>query len=105
MIKFIKSLQFIVRPSYWLKYASYSEPLDTQINKLLDEGILFTNIGEHTADLGHLKGLWIHGGNYSFCDMNNYMPSRLTIQRAKRVLQKSLIEQSFQKAKRVKGNA
>lgn len=105
MNNFIKSLQFIYKPFYWLKCSPYSEPLDREINKLLDEGILFTNICDHTADLGHVKELWIRGGNYSFCEMNNYMPSRLTIQRAKKVLKKSLIEQSLQEAKKVKGNA
>ena len=100
MLKFIKSLQFIYKPRYWLKFHAYSEPLDKEINKLLDDGVMFTNISEYTADLGHLKNLWISGAE-CFCRMNNYMPSRLTIQRAKKVFKKSLIEQSFQKAKRV----
>jgi hypothetical protein len=102
MIRFIKSLQFIYKPFYWLKFSPYSEFLDKEINKLLDEEILFTNISEYRADLGHLKGLWIDG-NCSFCEMNDYMPSRLTIQRAKKVFKKSIIEQSLQAAKKVKG--
>ena len=42
MLRFIKSLQFIYKPFCWLKFSPYSEPLDKEINKLLDEGILFT---------------------------------------------------------------
>ena len=99
MIRFIKSLQFIYKPFYWIKFNSYSEPLDTEINRLLDDGVYFTNISQYTANLGHLQDLWIDG-NASFCKMNNYQPSRLTVQRAKKVLKKSIIEQSFQKAKK-----
>ncbi len=102
MLRFIKSLQFIYKPSYWLKFSPYSKFLDKEINKLLDDGVLFTNIDEHYATLGHLK-LWIWDLE-SFCSMDNYMPSRLTIQRARRVFKKSLIEQSVQAAKKVKGN-
>lgn len=100
MLRFIKSLQFIYKPSYWLKFSPYSEFLDKEINKLLDNGFLFTNIDECYATLGHLK-LWIWNRE-SFCTMDNHMPSRLTMQRAKKVFKKSLILQSLQAAKKVK---
>jgi len=99
MLRFVKSLQFIFKPVYWLKLHSYSQPLDKEINKLLDDGVLFTNISKDEADLGHLHQLCIFGTD-CFCEINNYMPSRLTVKRAKKVLKKSIIEQSLQEAKR-----
>jgi len=100
MFRFIKSLQFILQPSDWVRGDEYSEPLDKEINRLLDDGVLFTNISDYLATLGHLKHLSIK--DYDFCKMHNYVPSRLTAKRAKDVLKKSLIEESLQAAKKVK---
>jgi single-strand DNA-binding protein len=50
----------------------YSKKLDKEINKLLDEGVKFTNIREYEGfvNLGHLKNIWIY--NYPYALGNCY---------------------------------
>ena len=94
MLKFIKSLQFIYKPKYWLQQHPYCPALDNKINTLLDRGVKFTNIGRYTADLGDLKAIWISGYPFSFgklWEQYPYQPSRLTIKRMHQVLGKSLL--------------
>lgn len=93
MLRFIKSLQFVFKPTYWLKQHSYCPRLDKRINDLLDQGIKFTNIGWYTADLGDLKDIWISGYPFSYGKIWRkypYQPSRLTIKRMQQVLIESL---------------
>ena len=93
MNKFIKSLQFIYKPRYWIKLYPYCPILDKKINNLLNQGIKFTNIHEHTADLGDLKNVWIASYPYGFGRIYlkyKYQPSRLTIKRMQKVLAESL---------------
>jgi hypothetical protein len=76
----------------------YSRKLDKEINRLLDEGVKFTNIREYYGfvDLGHLKNIWIY--NYPYALGNCYditkgkkcMPSRRTCKRLKKELSKVL---------------
>ena len=91
MLKFIKSLQFIYKPSFWLRQYPYCPRLDKKINNLLDEGVKFTNIDWYTVDLGDLKDIWISGYPFSFGKLwrlYDYQPSRLTIKRMRQVLLK-----------------
>jgi hypothetical protein len=94
MLRFIKSLQFVFKPTYWLKQSPYCRILDKNINNLLDRGVKFTNIRQYTADLGDLKEIWIcRGDPFSYGQLwpqCNYQPSRLTIQRMKRAMLKQI---------------
>jgi len=107
MLRFIKSLQFIYKPKYWLRQYPYSPKLDKEINRLLDEGIKFTNIREYEGfvNLGHIEDIWIcHypyalGNCYNITECNGVslqyiskkcMPSRLTCKRLKAELTKVL---------------
>ena len=89
MISFIKSLQFIYKPRYWVMNHPYCPILDKKINVLLDQGVKFTNITGYAADLGDLKEIWLWGYPYAFGKIWNkyhYRPSRLTIKRMRQVL-------------------
>lgn len=87
MKNFIKSLQFIFRPSFWLMNHSYCPVHDTILNKLMDKHD-FTDIGAFTAYLGSVE-IWIANYPYSVgirevsCSSR---PSRLTIVRMKKKL-------------------
>jgi hypothetical protein len=99
MLRFIKSLQFLYKPKYWLKQHPYCPRLDRKINKLLDDGVLFVNIGWYAADLGDLKDIWISGYPFSFgnlWEVYDYQPSRTTIKRMRKVLLKQ-IESNYEK--------
>ena len=90
MIRFIRSLQFIFKPKYWSKLYPYCSMYDKTINELLDAKVKFTNIDCYTADLGHLKNIWIGYPASAYGSQpwkNEYQPSRLTIKRMKRVLE------------------
>ena len=91
MYKSILKLQFIFNFNFWYVEHTYSKPLDKAINQLLDQGIRFTNISECYADLGHIR-VWIANYPYAFCRLRDYMPSRLTCQRAGKVFQESMLE-------------
>lgn len=92
--RFILSLQFIFRPSYWILKDGYSEGWDHKLNKLLDENS-FKNFDYYTAVLGTQK-IWIANHPYaSFTPHGDYSkkvmrPSRLTIKRARKKLLKDM---------------
>lgn len=93
MIKFIKSLQFIFQPKYWLKQYPYCPRLDIKINNYLDQGVKFANIGWYTTDLGDLKGIWIAGYPFAYgklWQVYDYQPSRMTIKRMRQVMLKQI---------------
>lgn len=95
MIKFIKNLQFIFQPSFWVHNYRYCPILDEKINELLDKGVKFTNIRTGYADLGNLTSIWIGNYPYAFGYLYWYgqsMPSRLTVKRMKRVLAECVLE-------------
>lgn len=92
MENFIKNLQFIFKPSYWLMNEPYNSDLDLFINELLDKHE-FENVRNCTAILGGIT-MWIANIPYS-CMMPyenmikpNIRPSRLTIQKGLRKLKK-----------------
>lgn len=93
MKDFFRNLQFIFRPKFWLMNDPYDKDWDNEFNVLLDEHT-FSNIDEHTAKLGDTR-IWI--ANYPFACFKKYensrylynlgkRPSRLTILRAKKLL-------------------
>jgi len=81
-MKFIKSLQFIFKPSYWSMNYDYSSVWDYTLNQLLDKHT-FTKTKIFTVTLGDFE-IWI--GNHPYASMrpvgSNFRASRLTIQRA-----------------------
>lgn len=85
-MKFIKSLQFIFKPSYWVLNHDYNAMWDITLNHLLDK-YNFTMIDEFTAKLGDTI-IWVR--NQPYATMRPYSsnwiipirPSRLTIKRA-----------------------
>lgn len=84
MINFIKSLQFIFKPSYWVMNYNYNKCVDVMVNDLLDR-YEFEYDGEHVAKLGNAK-IWISNVPYAAIRLYNtelegFRPSRLTIQR------------------------
>jgi|GEM_PF-2800259 hypothetical protein len=91
MKDFIKNLQFIFRPSFWLMLIPFNKQWDDKLNELLNNH-KFTNIDHHNADLGNAR-IWIE--NYPYCcfwlrkGIQRYRPSRLTILRAKKILNES----------------
>ena len=92
MKKFILSLQFIFKPSYWLMNYSYSKAHDLKLNELMDNN-KFTNINYYRADLGGVE-IWKTNfpyavGIYELHGISR--PSRLTIQRMGRKLEEDSI--------------
>lgn len=91
MKKFIRSLQFIFNPCYWIMLDRYNKELDILMNVLLDE-YDFIDIGEYRARLGEYE-IWIGNIPYSCMYIVNEdkkiegaRPSRLTIQKGIRKL-------------------
>tara|TARA_R110002020_G_scaffold113236_2_gene260262 strand:- start:7496 stop:7933 length:438 start_codon:yes stop_codon:yes gene_type:complete len=86
MKDFFRNLQFIFKPNFWFMNDPYDKDWDDEFNVLLDEHT-FSNIDEYTAKLGDTK-IWI--SNYPFACFKkgfvNKRPSRLTILRAKKLL-------------------
>lgn len=94
MKNFIKNLQFLFRPSFWLMNHSYSELHDKKLNALMDK-YPFTSINCYTACLGNVE-VWIANypygvGIYGMCRYSR--PSRLTIVRMNRKLIKDQLKE------------
>lgn len=94
MITFLKELQFLFMPHYWVLNHPYNKQVDEFIKYLLDN-YEFTNIGDHTATLGNVT-IWISNHPYASMTLygyryalEKYRPSRLTIKRAKQKLEKA----------------
>ena len=90
---FILGLQFISRPKYWFMNYSYNKEWDEKVKSLLKNN-RFIKMCSYRAKLGDTI-LWIENHPYaSFCtgtpSLTNkeYRPSRLTIHRAKKKLDK-----------------
>ena len=99
ILKFIKNIQFVFRPTYWLMNYSYSKEWDKELNTLMDEHF-FTDFQNCTAKLGDTK-IWVENHPYaSFTKFTlengyHYRPSRLTLLRAKRHLKFSIQNQRY----------
>ena len=101
MIKFLLNLQFIFRPSYWFMLNRFSSEWDKELNELMDKyyfAIIKYPSGEvFTAMLGNTE-VWIENHPYSsFYNAQDIdyverrrRPSRLTILRAKKLLDESI---------------
>lgn len=82
------NLAIVFRPKYWITNHGYNEVWDRELNRLLDEHIIFTNVSEHTAYLGNVC-IWIANHPYaSFVPYSRhsinpkYRASRKTVYRA-----------------------
>jgi hypothetical protein len=88
----LRNLQFLFKPQYWLMNYAYNKEVDKIINDLLDKHELtFKTIpyapykSEYVCMLGDAK-IWVGNIPYAFgtlheTELENYRPSRLTIQR------------------------
>jgi hypothetical protein len=92
MMNFIRNLQFIFKPHYWMMNNPYNEEWDKKLNQLMDKypvefGPRNSIDGAiHTVSFdGNL--VWVENYPYSFATPHSYArdidvrPSRLTIQR------------------------
>lgn len=89
---FFLNLQFIFKPWYWAMNEHYSKDMDIHMNELMDK-YTFTEYNYYTAYLGD-NVIWVTNVPYG-CMVpwnstinNTGRPSRLTIQRGLRKLQK-----------------
>lgn len=89
---FFLNLQFIFKPWYWIMNDQYSKEMDILMNELMDK-YTFTEYDYYTAYLGNIE-IWVTNAPYG-CIVpwnstinNTGRPSRLTIQRGIRKLQK-----------------
>lgn len=91
----VLNLLFIFRPDYWLMNNRFNKEWDDELKSLLDN-YSFRNTGGHYADLGDTK-IWVSNHPYaSFTkDGNDKRPSRLTIWRAKKILNKQIAFNKF----------
>lgn len=94
MKRFIKSLQFIFKPRYWIMNEKYNPTWDKLLNELLDK-YNFIVINKYIAKLGPIE-IWIANQPYSTMQPFNrdeFRASRLTIQRAIRKLHDDYLTQ------------
>lgn len=83
----LRNLQFLFKPQYWSMNYEYNKEVDKIINDLLDK---YEFTGPYDAHgfvcmLGDAK-IWVANMPYAFgrlynTELDNYRPSRLTIQR------------------------
>lgn len=89
---FFLNLQFFFKPWYWIMSGSYSKDIDIHMNELMDK-YTFSDYDYYTAYLGNIE-IWVTTAPYAcmvpweFVRENKKRPSRLTIQRGLRKLQK-----------------
>ena len=89
---FFLNLQFIFKPWYWIMSGPYSKDMDIHMNELMDK-YTFSEYDYYTAYLGNIE-IWVATSPYACMIpwkgelINTKRPSRLTIQRGLRKLQK-----------------
>ena len=82
----LRNLQFLFKPRYWLMNDPYSEEVDKIVNELLDKYELTDLCSQEcTAKLGKAT-IWVGNRPYASgslygTELQNFRPSRLTIQR------------------------
>lgn len=113
MLNFIKNLQFIFRPNYWIMNESYSKGWDELLNHLMTEHKDDYVLGDvnpldgkiHTVSFGDFV-VWVENYPYAFgtpyivpadyakkvTRYRNVRPSRLTIQRLHTMINDNKIE-------------
>lgn len=93
MLTFLKNLQFIFRPSFWIMLRPYCPAHDKLINKLMDEHE-FSEFNSFTAKLGKHE-VWIANMPYATGLTMFYQssrPSRLTILRIRRKMSIEMVK-------------
>jgi hypothetical protein len=85
----LRNLQFLFKPDYWFMNKKYNEEVDKIINDLLDKYELTISTksyeNSYVCMLGNAK-IWVGNIPYAFgtlynTELDDYRPSRLTIQR------------------------
>ena len=80
---------------YWIRINITSNKLDQELVKLLDEGVMFTDMGTHTAKFGKYT-LWIANHPYASFSIRSvsaeFLPKRYTVYRLRKRLEKSVEE-------------
>jgi hypothetical protein len=100
IVKFVKNLQFLFRPNYWVMNYSYNETWDTVLNHLLDShDFVIQDDDKYVATLNGFE-IWVTNHPYaSFTPYDsrlkqilrrNVRPSRLTLVRAHKMYQQSI---------------
>lgn len=98
IVKFVKNLQFLFRPNYWIMNYSYDETWDTVLNHLLDShDFVIQDDDKYVATLNGLE-IWVTNHPYgSFTPWDRRLsqtvrvrPSRLTLVRAHKMYQQSI---------------
>lgn len=93
---FIKSLQFIFKPHYWIMNKPFNDKWDKKLNLLMNE-YNFEYISGYTARLGGYE-IWVENHPYSSFTLYPkayYRPSRLTIQKAMKKYQNDVIDKIY----------
>ena len=100
-MKFIKSLQFIFKPSFWFMNDEYSKQVDSTVNKIIDEDLIVL-FDAYYADTGKGIKVWIKNYPYAYATLHTYIsgqwsstkidgrPSRLTILRFRKYVDKKI---------------
>lgn len=87
MIKFIKNLQFLFKPKFWILNNKYSEEWDVELNQSMLNND-FEKIDEYYTKLGDGENIWIKNHPYgSFIKGDPVLgerPSRLTLLKAQK---------------------
>lgn len=102
--KIIGNFVFIFMPHYWIMNYSYSKEWDKTLNKLLDTFNFMPDCDEYTATIGN-QLIWIE--NYPCACFTPYgrghasfRASRLTILRARFLLEKTLQKDPYLRYKK-----
>ena len=101
----LRNLQFLFKPSYWTMNYRYNEDVDKIVNELLYRYEL-TDLSGYTCKLGKAT-IWVANEHYASgrlygTELENFRPSRLTIQRLSKRLHKLKHTVSQRKVNRVR---
>lgn len=87
-------LYIILHPSFWMNLYTVNVAFDKELLKLLNEGVMFTNIKSHSADFGPFT-LWIE--NYPYAAFRLYNGSAIPKRYTRKLLMDRLVESQFKK--------
>lgn len=105
----LRNLQFLFKPNYWLMNYEYNKEVDKIINDLLDK---YELTGPYDYGficiLGNVK-IWVGNIPYAFgrlhdTELDNYRPSRLTIQRLLKEFNKLKEKNMNEKINKIRSN-
>ena len=94
MKKLIKNVKYIFKPKFWVMLYPYSRQWDIKLNEMLDKENNVRVINEFWGDVGGIK-VWISNYPYGYGDPKtlNIRPSRATIERLHKAVEKSVLEE------------